>query len=58
MTTSKAKKDIFESYDSGASSFVSKPVTFAGLIAVMKGMDRYWFEIVDLPPQHELGKWK
>ena len=58
MTTSKAEEDIFHSYDSGASSFISKPVTFEGLIDVMKGLGRYWLEIVDLPRQHEQGKWK
>jgi CheY-like chemotaxis protein len=49
MTTSKAEEDIFHSYDSGASSFISKPVTFEGLIEVMKGLGRYWFETVELP---------
>jgi CheY-like chemotaxis protein len=58
LTTSKAEEDIYSSYDSGASSFISKPVTFEGLVEVMKGMGRYWFEIVDLPRQHEQGKWK
>jgi hypothetical protein len=24
----------------------------------MKGLGRYWFEIVDLPRQHEQGKWE
>jgi CheY-like chemotaxis protein len=58
LTTSKAEEDIYSSYDSGASSFISKPVTFAGLVDVMKGLGRYWFEIVDLPRQRNLGKWK
>jgi len=49
LTTSKADEDILRSYDSGASSFISKPVTFEGLVEVMKGLGRYWFEIVDLP---------
>jgi CheY-like chemotaxis protein len=53
MTTSKAHEDIFQSYDTGASSFISKPVTFEGLIDVMKGLGRYWFEIIDLPRQEE-----
>jgi CheY-like chemotaxis protein len=57
LTTSKAEEDIYSSYDSGASSFISKPVTFEGLVEVMKGLGRYWFEIVDLPRQHEQGKW-
>lgn len=58
LTTSKADEDIYSSYDSGASSFISKPVTFEGLVEVMKGLGRYWFEIVDLPRQHEQGKWE
>ena len=58
LTTSKAEEDIYSSYDSGASSFISKPVTFEGLVEVMKGLGRYWFEIVDLPRQHEQGKWE
>jgi CheY-like chemotaxis protein len=49
MTTSKAEQDIFRSYDSGASSFISKPVTFEGLVNLMKGLGQYWLEIVDLP---------
>jgi len=58
LTTSKAEEDIYSSYDSGASSFISKPVSFEGLVEVMKGLGRYWFEIVDLPQQQEQGKWK
>ena len=51
LTTSKAEEDIFRSYDLGASSFITKPISFEGLIQVMKGLGRYWFEIVDLPPK-------
>jgi len=58
LTTSKAEEDIYSSYDSGASSFISKPVTFDGLVDVMKGLGQYWFEIVALPRQHEQGKWQ
>ena len=58
LTTSKAEEDIYSSYDSGASSFISKPVTFEGLVEVMRGLGRYWFEIVDLPRQHQQGKWE
>ena len=53
LTTSKAEEDIFRSYDSGASSFISKPVTFEGLVEVMRGLGKYWFEIVELPRQEE-----
>jgi CheY-like chemotaxis protein len=50
LTTSRAEEDIHRSYDLGANSFITKPVTFLGLVEVMKNLGRYWFEIVDLPP--------
>ncbi|MEP6733656.1 MAG: response regulator [bacterium] len=49
LTTSAAEEDIFRGYDLGVNSFVSKPVTFDGLVQAMKTLGRYWFEIVDLP---------
>jgi CheY-like chemotaxis protein len=49
LTTSRAEEDIFRSYDLGASSFITKPVTFAGLVEVMKTLGRYWVQIVELP---------
>jgi len=51
LTTSKAEEDIFRSYDSGASSFISKPVTFEGLVSVVRTLGQYWFELVDLPTE-------
>lgn len=50
LTTSKSEEDIFRSYDLGASSFIIKPVSFEGLVDLMKAMDRYWIEFVELPP--------
>jgi CheY-like chemotaxis protein len=50
LTTSKAEEDIGQSYDLGANSFISKPVTFQGLVEVMRGLGKYWFDIVELPP--------
>jgi CheY-like chemotaxis protein len=49
LTTSQAEEDIYRTYDLGVSSFITKPVTFEGLVAVMKALGRYWFEIVELP---------
>jgi two-component system, response regulator len=49
LTTSKAEEDILRSYDLGVSGYVTKPVTLQELIDVMKGLGRYWFEIVELP---------
>lgn len=49
MTTSQAEEDIFRSYDLGASSFITKPVTFDRLVELMRTMGQYWVEFVELP---------
>jgi CheY-like chemotaxis protein len=49
MTTSKAEEDIFRSYDSGASSYITKPITFDRLVELMKTLGQYWIEFVELP---------
>lgn len=49
MTTSEADQDVARSYDLGANSYITKPVTFDSLAKVIKALDRYWFEIVVLP---------
>jgi CheY-like chemotaxis protein len=51
LTTSKAEEDMLRSYDIGASAFVVKPVSFEALVEVMKAIKKYWFEIVDFPPE-------
>lgn len=52
LTTSKAEEDIFRSYDLGVNSYVTKPVTFQGLVEVMRGLGCYWVQLVQLPPEH------
>lgn len=54
LTTSKAEEDIYRTYDLGVSSFITKPVSFEGLVDTMKALRRYWFEIVELPMQDHL----
>ncbi len=51
LTTSAVDEDIFRSYEVGANSFITKPVTFEGLVQVMRGLGNYWFEIVRLPEE-------
>lgn len=53
MTTSEADQDIARSYDLGANSYVTKPVTFESLARVIKALDKYWFEIVVLPEDED-----
>ncbi|MFP4598765.1 MAG: response regulator [Persicimonas sp.] len=49
LTTSRAEEDIYRSYDLGVNSFISKPVSFAGLVDAMKVLGQYWFQIVKRP---------
>lgn len=49
LTTSEADEDILRSYGLGASSYITKPVTFEGLVKIMLALRTYWFEIVELP---------
>ncbi len=53
LTTSKAEEDIYRSYDLGVSSFITKPVSFSGLVDVMRALGAYWFEVVELPGERD-----
>jgi CheY-like chemotaxis protein len=56
MTTSKSETDIVRSYNLGANSYITKPVTFQGLVEVMVALNRYWFEMVELPSGENHGR--
>ena len=49
LTTSKTEEDILRSYDLGANSFITKPVTFERLVEIVRGLGNYWFHIAQLP---------
>jgi two-component system response regulator len=51
LTTSKAEEDILRTYNLSAASYITKPVTFEGLIDVIKTLGKYWLEIVELPAE-------
>jgi len=51
LTTSKAEEDILRTYDLGVNSYITKPVTFKSLVEIVKVLGRYWFEVVELPPE-------
>jgi len=50
LTTSSADEDISRSYDLGVASYIRKPVGFDGLVSAVTNLGRYWFELVELPP--------
>jgi len=53
LTTSKAEEDILRTYNLGVNSFLTKPITFSGLVDVMKMLDNYWAKTVRLPQRDE-----
>ena len=49
LSTSQADEEVCRAYDLGVNSFISKPVTFDGLVRVMSSFAQYWLQIVELP---------
>lgn len=49
LTTSRAEEDVFRTYDLGVNSFIIKPVTFDGMVDVIRTKGKYWFELAELP---------
>jgi len=49
LTTDRADTDIARVYELGANSFISKPTAFKALVAVMRSIREYWFQVVVLP---------
>lgn len=50
LTSSRAEADIVRSYDLHANAYVAKPVGLEEFIAVVKSIEGFWLEIVNLPP--------
>lgn len=51
LTTSRADEDVARAYGLGVNSFISKPVTFEGLVEVTRVLTDYWIQIVRLPTE-------
>lgn len=52
LTTSETPEDVEGIYGLGANSYITKPVTFNGLIEAMRVMGDYWLHVVKLPECH------
>lgn len=49
LTTSKADEDILNTYDLGASCYVTKPVGLAEFTRVVQAIDDFWLTVVRFP---------
>ena len=50
LTSSDDDRDILESYEHRANSYVTKPVDLLQFRNVLKTINDYWFSVVKLPP--------
>ena len=50
LTTSQAEEDVLRSYDLHANCYVTKPVDLEKFITVVQSIDRFWLNVVTLPP--------
>lgn len=49
LTTSGADRDVLETYQASANSYIQKPVDFQQFQKVVQGLSDYWFTVVVLP---------
>jgi len=52
LTSSRADRDIIESYRHHANSYISKPAEFSGLVDIVSAIREFWFSSVLLPRPH------
>ena len=50
LTSSKAEEDVLKSYQLQASAYVSKPVDLDGFAEIVRGIESFWFSVVQFPP--------
>ena len=48
FTNSHTQQDILRTYDLGGAGFIIKPLNFEGMREVVKVLNEYWFEVVEL----------
>ncbi len=49
FSSSKAEQDILKAYDYGGNSFITKPSTFERLLEIVKILQVYWLDVIELP---------
>ncbi len=50
LTSSREDRDRATTYDSGANSYLVKPVSFSGFLDVVQQIERYWLALNVAPP--------
>lgn len=55
ITTSKSEEDILKSYNLHANCYITKPVRLNQFFEVVKNIEKFWFDLVTLPPREKKG---
>jgi len=53
LTTSQLQKDILDSYDNGANSYITKPVEFDKFLDAVITLGKFWLSIAEVPAENE-----
>jgi two-component system response regulator len=56
LTTSQSDEDIIKSYDLGVNCFLRKPASFDAFVEIMDRLNKFWFELVEIPAFSLTGK--
>jgi len=51
LTSSKAERDVVESYKHNANAFLTKPAGYQEFQKIVRQIERFWFEVVKLPTE-------
>lgn len=54
LTSSKEEQDLIHSYQSGANSYVRKPIDFNAFVEAVRNIGLYWLLINEPPPEKVL----
>jgi CheY-like chemotaxis protein len=50
MSSSREERDIIQCYDSGANSYIRKPVDFLQFVDAIQQLGTYWLALNEMPP--------
>ena len=51
LTTSSSARDVTACYDRGVNCFVVKPLDLDDFTGLVQAINRFWFEVAELPPR-------
>lgn len=49
LTTSNSEKDILGAYGLRANAYITKPLDFDQFIKIIKSIENFWLDVVELP---------